>query len=297
MGIENTHYQGWHGELQNPWRASMAIVRVALLQVFRRKSYWIVIALGMLNFLIAWGIIYAVTQVDVPREAQQRMLRAFGFSANPEDGNENGYIGFMQRQSVIVMILLAFAGSLLVGSDFRMRSLPFYLSRRIDRRHYIFSKIVAVGAIVMIMTVVPALILFIEYGAFTSSLDYWIDNWRIPVSVIIFGLVQCVVLGTLLVTLSAYLQRMAPIAITWSSLFVLLANISSQLRDATNNMWWGLLDPWRNMRYVGRLCFGEFDNDPDGLLFAQWALLILAVTCTVSMILLVRRVRAVDIVE
>ena len=50
------------------------------------------------------------------------------------------------------MILLAFSGSLLVGSDFRLRTLPFYLSRRIDKRHYIVGKLLAVSAIVSILT-------------------------------------------------------------------------------------------------------------------------------------------------
>ena len=51
MGIDNAHYYGWEGKLHSPWWATLAIVRVALLQVFRRKSYWLVIALGVFQFL------------------------------------------------------------------------------------------------------------------------------------------------------------------------------------------------------------------------------------------------------
>ena len=36
----------------------------------------------------------------------------------------------------------------------------FYLSRRIDRRHYVAGKLVTVGAVVTIITTIPALILF-----------------------------------------------------------------------------------------------------------------------------------------
>ena len=57
----------------------------------------------------------------------------------------------------MVMLLLAFSGSLLVGSDFRDKSLPFYLSRRIDRRHYIVGKLLAVSSIVAMLTMLPAL--------------------------------------------------------------------------------------------------------------------------------------------
>lgn len=295
MALDNAHYHGWTGRLYSPWWACFSIVRVALLQVFRRRSYWVVIGLGLLNFLLFWSVIYAVTQFQIPPRAQENLLRGFGFSPSPQDVGDNGYIQFMQRQSIVVMILLAFSGSLLVGSDFRLNSMPFYLSRRIDRRHYILGKLLAVSAIITLMTTIPALLLYVEYGMFTSSLDYWIENWRIPVSVISYGLALCAVLSILLVTLSAYLQRMAPIAITWSSLFVMLATMSDQLRDATGQRAWLLLDPWNNIRYVGRLAFGGF-SDPHDQRLAYWALGILMVVCSLALVALARRVRAIDVV-
>lgn len=314
MGIDNVRYHGWQGSLQSPWMSCLAIVRVALLQVFRRKSYWVVIGLGMLNFLLYWSIIYAVTQFQIPPEAQERLLEGFGFSAQPTAGQENGYIMFMQRQSLIVMILLAFSGSLLVGADFRFNSLPFYLSRRIDRRHYIAGKVLAVGTIVSLLTTLPALALFVEFGMFTSSLDYWIDNWQIPVSVLAYGLVMSLVLSVLLVTLSAYLQKMAPIAITWSSLFVMLSTMAAQLSRRGGSRDWLLIDLWYDIRSVGKLCFyagkrllvdatadadayfGIFRNG-DEYRRAYWALLIVVVICSIALAALVRRVRAIEIVS
>ena len=57
MGIDVANYHGWSGRRTSPWLACAVMVRVALLQVFRRKSYWIVLALGLLNFLVAWSVI------------------------------------------------------------------------------------------------------------------------------------------------------------------------------------------------------------------------------------------------
>jgi hypothetical protein len=103
------------------------------------------------------------------------------------------------------------------------------------------------------------------------------------------------VLSILLVTLSAYLQRMAPIAITWSSLFVMLATMAGQLKEATGHRAWELLDPWHNIRYVGKLCFGSFRN-ADEMTRAWWALAVVVVVCGAALVALVRRVRAVDVV-
>ena len=78
-----------------------------------------------------------------------------------------------------------------------------------------------------------------------------------------FGLVLCVVNSILLVTLSAYLQRIVPITITWATLFLLLGSLGGYLRRATDDERWRLLDPWWDMRLVGRMCFGSFRNDAE----------------------------------
>ncbi len=68
MELDRAHYHGWRGELRTPWAACLAIVRVALVQVFRNKAYWLVLGLGTLRFLAFWSIIYAVTQFSLPKE-------------------------------------------------------------------------------------------------------------------------------------------------------------------------------------------------------------------------------------
>ncbi|HEY4309376.1 MAG TPA: ABC transporter permease subunit [Pirellulales bacterium] len=296
MGISNAHYYGWQGKLKSPWYAILAIVRVGLLQVFRRKSYWLVIALGVFHFLLYWSIIYVLTQARLPLEAQKDIFQWFGFNPKTESGGELGYIRFMQQQSAVVMILLAFSGSLLVGSDFHMKSMPFYLSKRIDRRHYIIGKLLAISVIVSLLTTIPALLLFVEFGILTSSIEYWKEHWDVVPSVLAYGLALCVVLSIPLMTISAYLQRMAPIAITWATIFVMFGRLGSFLSDATDNDNWRLIDPWIDVRLIGKLCFGAFSGSSEHEQAVNAALL-LGTICELCLLALVRRVRAVDITE
>jgi hypothetical protein len=92
------------------------------------------------------------------------------------------------------------------------------------------------------------------------------------------------------------LQRIVPITITWASLFLLLGRIGDYLFKQTHDEGWRLLDPWRDMRLVGQLCFGTFRREVDADL-AWWALLILSTACVIALFALVHRVRAVDVVE
>ncbi|HWB12410.1 MAG TPA: hypothetical protein VG826_24510 [Pirellulales bacterium] len=295
MPIDIARYHAWEGKLGATWHGVAAMVRTGLLQVFRRKSYWVVIVMGLFQFLAFWAVIWAVTQAkELPTDAREAMLEIFGFTGTPRPGKENGYTMFIERQAVVVMILLTFTGSLLVGSDFRNNALAFYLSRSIDRRHYILGKLLTIGVLVSLLTTLPALLLFLEYGMFTSSFDYWLANWRIPLGIVFYGMVLSVVLSILLVCISCYLQRMAPIAITWASLFVLLRPLRLLMRETS--IYWGLIDPWRDMHFVGRLAFDQFRSD-DERYFAYWAAALLTTVCSIALVLLVRRVRAVEIVE
>jgi ABC-2 type transport system permease protein len=295
MGLDVAHYHPWQGKLRSPWRATGAIMRVTLLQIVRRKAYWIILAIGMAQFLVYWAVIYALTQMQMPAQAQGRMLAQFGFSPSSEDPQSTGYLDFMEQQSLVVMILLAFCGSLVVGADFREGVLPFYLSRRIDRRHYIVGKLLAVGAAIWLLTVVPALLLFVEFGLFTSSLDYWKDNWRVVPAILGYGLVLGGAMALWSVALSAYLKKLVPIAVTWSSLFVLLSRLAIMMRDSTGDRRWLLANPWLDIRLAGRMFFGVFRTPADENL-SQYAAAIVAGTCLIALVLLVRKVRAVEVV-
>ena len=296
MGIDIANYHGWKGELRSPMRGVISIARVALIQVLRRKAYWLLLILGLTQFILFWSVIYAVTQLDLPQDAKRTILRQFGFSAQMDEGQENGYMVFMERQSVVVMILLAFSGSLLVGVDFRDRILTFYLSRRIGKRHYICGKLLAVSSLILILTVIPAMSLYVEYGSLTTGWVYWRESWRIPVAVMAYGAVLCLVNSVWLVSLSAYLQRAAPIAITWSSLLIMPGRLGEFLWKASDNEYWRLLDPWRDMRLTGQLFFGKFRKDLDRDL-AWWAMTLIASVTLFALLALIRRVRAVEVVE
>lgn len=294
MGIDSAHYHAWNGKLRMPWRATAAVARTTLSQALRRKAYWFIYLAGIAQFLVYWAIIYMLTQTDVSPRMQQGMLDALGFSASAEDPQDTGYISFIERQNVVVTILLAFCGSTIIGTDFREGALPFYLSRRIDRRHYIAGKVLATASLVWLLTLVPALLLFLEYGLFTSAENYWSDNWRVVPAIVGYGGLLGLVMSIWLVSLSAYLQKMAPIAITWSSLFVLLGRLAVMMRNRTNVNEWLLLDLWGDVRLAGRLFFDVFrreshrDLAPD----AAW---VVAIVTLVALAALVRRVRAVEV--
>ena len=90
-------------------------------------------------------------------------------------GNGETYRNFFWYQSYIILIVLALGGSMLVGNDIRHGSMAFYLSKPIRPWHYLLGKCLAAGAFINMLTTLPALVLFVEFG-FLDGWDYFRES-------------------------------------------------------------------------------------------------------------------------
>ena len=243
MTIAAEHYRAWSGRIGSPWLACVPMVRIALRLIFRRWVFWILIGLGLLNFLFNFAFIYMKAVLSAQNEQIARFLDAYRVT-----GTGEAYLDFMVAQASITALLLAFAGSTLIGSDYQHGGLVFYLSRRIDRRHYVVGKLLAVMTIVTLITTLPALILFAQYGLMSSSWTYFREQYRIVLGILGYGAVLAVMQSFLLFAVAACLPRTVPLVMTWLGLFVLLKALAEALRQINGNRNWRLIALWDDMR-------------------------------------------------
>jgi hypothetical protein len=188
---ELLHYRRWRGRLREAadeagglsWPrallgavpAAWPIARTALVTLFRRRLFWGMYALAMLIFLLFFFGQYLMSWAQTQVGQQDVRVGALG-RANPRDlvhivrdllkfnGSGETYVNFIWYEGYTVMIVLALAGSVLIGNDLRLGSLPFYLSKPISRWHYLLGKALAVGVFVNLLTTLPALVLYVQFG-------------------------------------------------------------------------------------------------------------------------------------
>jgi ABC-type transport system involved in multi-copper enzyme maturation permease subunit len=309
MGAELLHYRPWRGELGGPGRGVWAIARVGLRLIFRRKVFWALYALGLFFFLLfffgqylmAWAETQAEPRIEifrgvsVPREELIGPLRR-GLRL---DGSPALFRTFFWWQGYTVMIVLALAGSVLVGNDFRFGSLPFYLSKPLDRWHYLLGKCLAVAVFVNLMTTLPALVLYAQYGLLTTW-SYFSGSVPLLLGILAYGAVLTVCLSILLVATASWLRRTVPMIMAWTTLFVLLRLLSAALVDGLHySPRWRLLDLWNNLFLVGNVCLGvplhtvRPAPQPD----VVEAALVLTGGCLLCLSYLNLRIRAVEVVH
>jgi len=86
-----------------------------------------------------------------------------------------------------------------------------------------------------------------------------------------------------------------PLVMTWLGISVLLKGLADAMSAIDDNRCWLLLGFWDDMHRLGRWCFGSLDESriPTPLQCGS-VLLALSVLC---LVLIVRRVRAVEVVK
>jgi ABC-2 type transport system permease protein len=304
------HYRPWHGDFRSSAVSVWPIARVSLMSIFRRKMFWTIYVLGLLIFLLFFFGQYLLSWAQTQIGESDVQLGGWG-RTNPRhliqlfrgllklDGGPLTYHNFFAYQGYIVMIVLALAGSILIGNDLRFGSLPFYLSKPLSRWHYLLGKGMAVAVFINLMTTIPAVILFLQWGVL-ESWDYLYERLDLLLGILGYGAVLTVSLTLLLLATATWLRRTVPLIMTWTTLFFFCRLLSSALVDGLRFApHWRLIDLWNDTYLVGGACLGL---DPDRIRFGHqppWyeAALLLGGVSLLCLIYLIRRIRAVEIVR
>ncbi len=307
-------YRPWRGQFRGPWSGVWAIARGSLTIVFRRKLFWWMFGLGALIFLFYFFGQYL--QVFIEQKITDGTIRVGGMfsrQVKPElimkglrdglqlNGSSDTYANLIWFEGYIVLVILAFIGSVVVGNDFQHGSMPFYLSKPIHRWHYIFGKALAIAILINMMTTVPALLLYFEYG-FIESWEYYFDSWRLLLGIIAYGGAITVSLGLLLLTLSTWVRKTVPLVMVWTALFILGRILQRWLVDGLKlDERWRLIDLWNDLYLVGHWSFGTPIRTLRPTYQIQPAYheagIVVAVVCVLCGIYLHRRIRAVEIIS
>jgi len=308
------HYRALTSPRLGPWQGVKAIARSSLLLLSRRKLFWVLYAFSVLIFLFYFFGQYLM--VFLENRVSESLVRTggglFTRNINPEfltkmlrdamhmDGSADTFGDFMWTEGYIAMVILAFAGSIIIGNDFQHNSLPFYLSQPISRRHYLLGKALAVAVVVNFMTTIPGVALFVEYG-FIDTWDYYVDSIRLLFGILAYGAALTVTLSLLLLVTATWLRRTVPLVMVWTAVFILSRLIHRWLVDQLQlSPRWRLLDIWNDMYLFGQWCFGKEHHLLRPLSQPQpayWeATAVMVEVCVVCVLYLRRRVRAVEIV-
>jgi ABC-type transport system involved in multi-copper enzyme maturation permease subunit len=316
-------WRAWRGQLAGPSAGVLVVARSSLAMLLRRKLFWALYACGLLVFLLyffgqylfVWIEDHAadISPVRVgvgggnrmtvrPAEVVTLLREHAKFDGSPET-----FRNFIELESSLVVVVLALAGSILVGNDFRFNSLAFYLSKPLGKWHYVLGKCLAVGLFVNLMTTLPALVLLAEYLMLRPG-ERLADRALSGLGVVGYGALQTVVLSLSVVALGAWLRRTVPLAAVWAGVFLAGRAVGQSLVGELHlSPLWRLFDLWNSLDLLGcwmmRVPPAPKQPLPGWLTFSAdqpplaLAALSLAAVCVACLALLSNRIRAVEVVS
>ncbi|MCE9561498.1 MAG: hypothetical protein K8U57_05535 [Planctomycetes bacterium] len=300
-------YRPWRGKPHGPLYASVAMARVSLLLMVRRRLLWGLFALGLLVFFFFFYAQYLV--VWITNQLATETVRFAGipvtignltkfFDRLALNGTAHTFGNFIWYQGYVLVILLALAGSVLVGNDFFHGSLPFYLSKPIGRWHYVLGKCLAIGVFVNLLVTLPAIGLWVEAGVLYDWQTYYLDNFDLLLGILGYGLVLTITLSLLVVATAVWVRRAVPMVMIWMGLFVFLRMLGDQLGREVDPRW-RLIDLWNSLYLCGLSCLGAehvtIRPTPQPEYWEAW--MMVGTVCGVCLLYLRRRVQAVEIVS
>jgi ABC-type transport system involved in multi-copper enzyme maturation permease subunit len=185
-----------------------------------------------------------------------------------------------------------------VGNDFHFGSLPFYLSKPLGRWQYLLGKCLAVAVFINLMTTLPALVLYVQYGLL-DSWSYFVDTPQLLVGILGYGLLLTICLSLLLVASAVWLRRTMPLMMTWTTLFFFFPLLALSMVDGFHySPRWRLIDLWHDMYLLGNSFLGIPHSSFRSFQPEYYeAGLVVGATSLVCLVYLSLRIRAVEIVR
>ncbi len=305
MGVQLLQYRPWRGAFHAPVRSVWPIARLSLVMMFRRRLFWALYGLALFIFLLfffgQYLLFFAETQAEskVPFGStgvtlDTRKLIAVLRSVLKLNATGEMYLNLFWYQGYMVMVVLALAGSILVGNDIRFGSLPFYLSKPLAPRHYLAGKCLAIAVFVHLMTTLPAVCLFVQFGLLTSD-DYFSGSPHLLLGAVAYGILLSSFLSLALVATAVVVRRTVPLIMVWTTAFFFFRRLAETLVDRLHyDPRWKLIDLWNDLHLVGSACL---DVNLRGRQPAvSEAALVLGVVSLLCLTYLIRRIRAVEVV-
>ncbi len=316
------HYRPWSGTSHAAVWSVWPIARVALGLLLRRRLFWFLYACALLIFLMFFfGSLFfdwAQGQLDGGpvqfgklKVDSGKVMDIVRTQLRVLSGARETYATFFGLQGPMTVVVLCLSGAVLVGNDFAQRGVPFFLAKPIRPWHYLAGKFLAIAVVINLISTVPALVLYMQQVS--NDANYLLDpdffrsnngkgpaGWPLLLGIFAYGGLLTLVLGIILLTTAAYVQRTMPLILVWASMFLFLRTLSHALVDGLRyDVHWRLLDLWNSLGLLGMACLG-FEHEeatPKPQPSYAAAAIVLGGVCVLCLILLRRRMTRLEIVR
>ncbi len=287
--IREKGYYHWDGRLAERRFRWWPITRTGIQLAFRKKRF---------KFFFAGAFVPAV--VFLAGLYISERLEDFKFIARGSERfinvNPDYFKRFMTNDAglFLLVMILVFAGAGLIADDLKHNALQLYFARPLRKKDYILGKMAVIFFFVLILTLVPGLLLFVFKLIFAGSFKFLAAYPWLPLSIIGYSVVLTLFFAFYTLLLSASSKNSRYVMILIFMIYIFSDVLHGVLNNIFRSPYTALFSIKGNLQQAGAFIFGQ------KLPFAVpvvWSFVVLAAVCGVSLAVLNRTTRGVEVIK
>jgi ABC-type transport system involved in multi-copper enzyme maturation permease subunit len=278
MPIHDQGYRHYTGPRTLHGRAWWVIARAGILERLRERRF-----LGLLLF--AW--------LPFVMRAVQLYIAATFPQASFLAPDEQTFREFLTQQRMFLFFVTIYVGAGLIANDRRANALQIYLSHPLARAEYIGGKLLTLLVFLAAVTWLPAVLLVVLQMMFSGDTKFIAAHpYLIPALTLVCAL-QVSVAAVTMLALSSLSRSRRFVSMLYAGIGLFAAAMDQALRAATGSRAWAWVSPQDTLAVVTDAIFGV-SREP--ALPVAVAVALVAALIAISIAVLERRVRAVEVV-
>jgi len=285
MAVYRRTYTTYSGPLTPAWSRCLVLFRYSRRNLFRSKLQTGLFVLCFFYPLISLIAIYAAHNLS--------FLERLGANGQTISIDNRFFFYFINVQGVLAFVLTAFTGPGLISPDIANGALPLYFCRPFSRAEYVVGKASVLAILLSEITWVPGLVLFAVQSSLAGPGWAWQHLW-IAGSIILSSLIWIAVLSLLAMALSAWVKwRIVAGALLLAVLF-----FGAGFAQAINAVMRTQSGHFIDIVYLMATVWTSlFRMDSERAMSSAEAWIALLGYCGVCLALLVRKVRAYEVIK
>jgi ABC-2 type transport system permease protein len=276
--IHDQGYRRYAGTRAAPGRAWSVIAKAGIRTMLGRRPFLGLLLVAWVPFFVRAVLIYLSTSLP-----QAAFLAA----------DARTFRQFLEMQQVFMFFITVYAGAGLIANDRRANALQIYLSKPLTRVEYVAGKLAVLLTFLLLVTWVPAIVLVLVQIMFSGSFRFAVDNAFLLPAITVFAFVQAIAVSLAMLALSSLSNSSRYVGILYAALIFFSQAIYGVVLLITHDSRLAWLSMPSNLAQIGDAIFGLPLRYQMPL---PVAFLAVAVLIGVSIYILERRVRGVEVV-
>ena len=278
MPIHDQGYRRYEGKREPHGRTWWVIARAGVMERLRERKFLGLLLFASVPFFVRTVMLYLGSNVP----------QATFLEATPATFRE-----FLDQQSIFVFFITIYVGSGLIANDRRANALQIYLSKPLTRIEYVTGKLVTLLIFLTAVTWVPGILLLLLQMMFAGNFTFLRANLFLFPAITLYSAILVLFSAFAMLALSSLSKSRRFVAMMYAGLIFFTAAMYQALSGITTSRAWAVISPEDTLDVVAAVIF----RSPGTPSVPMWAaLLTIGVIIAVSVWILERRVRGVEVV-